>query len=269
MDQRTDPERPVFLWVHLYDPHHPYKPPKRYRRAVVEEGTREQAAPARYYEEIHFTDSEVGRLLDGLAERGLGDDLVVAVVADHGEMLGEKGRRPGTHSPVLFETTIRVPLLLRIPHDWSPGEVSAQVSIVDLAPTLLEAAGVLPTVPLSGKSLYGLVGGEAEPDRMAYSETFYEHFPKRAPDGTELRSLRHGGWKLVERPGRTDLFDLRNDPDENRNLAASRPDKLAEMRSSLAALRSGWKTVDRGALEIEDDEMEAHTERLRALGYVE
>ncbi|MBV8199668.1 MAG: sulfatase, partial [Acidobacteria bacterium] len=125
--ERDDP-RPFFLWVHLYDAHAPYNPPSPYR---------ERHPDHPYDGAIAFADAQVGRLLAALGQRGLAASTVVAVVADHGESLGEHGEL--THGLLLYEPALAVPLLLRAP-GLGPRTVATPVSTVDLAPTL---AGLL------------------------------------------------------------------------------------------------------------------------------
>ena len=98
------PAGPFFLWVHLYDPHDPYSPPEPYK-------TRYQANP--YDGEIAYTDATVGKLVDRLRTQGLFDGTVIAVMADHGEAFGEHGETH--HGIFLYDETIHVPLLLKLP----------------------------------------------------------------------------------------------------------------------------------------------------------
>jgi len=158
-------------------------------------------------------------------------------------------------------------MLLRLPGVLAPGTVDAQVRVIDLFPTLLEALGLAVPPGTEGESLRQVAAGEPRP---AYSETFYEHHPQRAEEGRELASLRLDGWKLVARPGREELYDLRRDPDELRDVAAEHPEELARLRVELARLRAGWpEEVRSRELELSDEERSEHVERLRALGYVE
>jgi arylsulfatase A-like enzyme len=263
-----EPERPFFVWIHLFDAHAPYLPPPRFRApppGVAKDSIEWQRHL--YYRETTAADLEVGRLVGFLRDRGLYDDLIVAVVADHGELLGEHGRPIRTHSPWLVDAAVRVPMLLRLPGVLAPGTVDAQVRVIDLFPTLLEALGLEIPPGTEGESLRRVVGGSP---RAAYSETLYEHHPRRAEQGRELASLRLDGWKLVTGPGREELYDLRRDPDELRDVAAEHPAVLEGLRVELARLRAGWpEQVRSGELELSDEERSDHVERLRALGYVE
>ena len=125
---RSIPSRPVFLWVHLYDPHDPYDPPEPYK-------TKYAANP--YDGEIAYTDANVGRLLDELRKRAIYDNSVIAVMADHGEAFGEHGERE--HGIFLYDETIHVPLLLKLPAQHNAGtRVEERAGLADVAPTILQ-----------------------------------------------------------------------------------------------------------------------------------
>jgi arylsulfatase A-like enzyme len=168
---------------------------------------------------------------------------------------------------MLVDETVRVPLLVRAPGRLDPGVRTRQVSLIDIFPTVLDAAGIELPAEIEGQSL---LTADELPPRPAYSETLYEFFPDLAAPGHELASLRHQGWKLVLRPGREELYDLRTDPNEKDDVAAAQPERLAEMRRAMNALRDRWpKGLAPEPLEIDPRERADHEERLRALGYVE
>ena len=261
-------ERPFFLWVHLFDPHFPYAPPAPFGELAeaAKLGPRQRQRRL-YYREATYMDAEIGHLFAALRARDLYEQLVVIAVADHGELLGEPGRRLGTHSTHLVDTTIRVPLLVRVP-GRGPDVVKHQVSVVDIFPTVLDALRLPAREDIDGTSLLALDSPVLR--RTAYAETFYEHFPKRAQVGEELAAVRVEGWKLVTRPGREELFDLRNDPDERSNLASGHPKQVASLRAALDRLMARWPSAATArGLELSEGEAEDHIERLRALGYAE
>ncbi len=204
------PEAPVFLWVHYFDPHHPYYPPTDYRDAVglgdadwaqkvlprntnrkrPDGRTLKTPAPkvtenmSRLYDaEVAYTDAAVGALLARLREEGLLDDAVVAFVADHGEQLGEGGYYFG-HWDVLEETA-RVPMVISHSDGRHAGAVVEQlVATIDLLPTLLAWLGVDASLDFDGRDLTPLARGEALPERPVYTEQF-EYFPVRAMRGRD------------------------------------------------------------------------------------
>ena len=188
-----------------------------------------------YFDLVTALDDSMGRLLDALDALGLSERTLVIFAGDNGYLLGEHGMRA---KRAAYEGSIRIPLLVRWPGlgDSARGlRVDAPVLNVDLAPTLLELAGVEPPAPLHGRSLGGLLEGRGGPWRSAFFYEFFEERNYRVP--TQL-ALRAADAKLIVYPGRpewTELFDLASDPGEQRNLARE-PDRAAlleEMRSEL------------------------------------
>ncbi|MBK8270424.1 MAG: sulfatase [Planctomycetes bacterium] len=151
----------VFLWVHLFDPHTPYAAPAPYG---------DDEAP--YDGEIAFADAQVARLLNWFEESGKFENTLVVVAGDHGESLGEHGEP--THGVLLHDSTLRVPLILHWPRALPPEKVvEANVELVDVLPTVLEAVGAPLPQGLSGRSLKPLWEGRADAERLVYSETEY------------------------------------------------------------------------------------------------
>src|SRR5229473_2057537 len=143
----THYEGPFFVWVHLYDPHDPYDPPEPYK-------TKYAAAP--YDGEIAYADAAVGKLLSWLRLRGLYDGALIAVMADHGEALGEHGET--THGIFLYDETIRVPLLFKLPRGRSAGKrIESRAGLVDVLPTILEAVGIAIPHDVQGESLLSML----------------------------------------------------------------------------------------------------------------
>lgn len=224
-----------YAWVHLYDPHAPYDPPEPWK-------TRLAGRP--YEGEIAATGACVGRLLESVAAR----DVVVAVVADHGEGLGEHDER--SHGLFLYESTLRVPLILAGPGVPS-GRAAEWARTVDLAPTLLALAGAEVPPGLDGVDLFA-----PNPVRPAYAETLYPKSFGWAP----LRSLREGSLKLIAAP-RPELYDLAKDAGEATNLHGSSPSAAQALERQLATLAVSTPRAGQAV----DPEVEA---RLRSLGYV-
>src|SRR6266850_2272184 len=140
------PLGPFFLWVHLYDPHDPYSPPEPYK-------TRYGAEP--YDGEIAYTDSAVAKLLAVLRTQGLFDSTVIAVMADHGEAFGEHGENH--HGIFLYDETIHVPLIIKVPRQNTFKKVAIRVGLVDVAPTILQAAAFAIPPAMQGESLLRLI----------------------------------------------------------------------------------------------------------------
>ena len=243
--------RPFFAWLHFYDPHSPYDPPEPFL-------SRFRDRP--YAGEIAYVDSQVGRLLQWLDTRRLSDRTIVVVIGDHGESLNEHGE--GTHGLFIYESTTRVPFIIRTPYDLPRGQrVRSTVRSEDVMPTVLELTGTQPPDGIQGRSLTPLfAGGAADLNLDAYSESLYarNHY-----GWSELRALRSGRFKYIATT-RPELYDLERDPGEERNLFDERrplADRMAQELERLAA-ESGTEASGPSTVDPET------RERLAALGYI-
>lgn len=251
LDERSG-ELPFFLWLHLYEPHDPYTPPEPYR-------SRYAGRP--YDGEVAYADELVGRLVAALEERAFLAGTALAVTADHGEGLGDHGE--AFHGFFVYDSTVHVPLVLRLPGDEGAGRVvAAPVSHVDLLPTFLELAAVPAPPGIDGTSLLPLARGRRDTSAPVYSESLY---PLLHYGWAPLRALRHGSLKYIEAPD-PELFDLAADPRERENVVRARRAELARLRADLAALRDRSEK-DAGAAAPADLDEET-LERLEALGYL-
>src|SRR5712692_5881333 len=189
---------PFFLWVHLYDPHDPYDPPADLRRRF---------ASAPYDGEIAAVDRAVGRIVSGLSP-AIDRETLIVVAADHGEALGDHGE--ATHGVFLYDATLHVPLLVRLPGGRSGGaRVTSRVRLADVAPTILETAGLPVPGPMQGQTLLPLMAGapqdrQVNEDRPVYSETEY---PRRAFGWSPLASWRAERFLFIRAP-RRELYDI-------------------------------------------------------------
>jgi choline-sulfatase len=246
---RSAGARPYFLWVHLYDAHDPYIPPASYRANF-------EGRP--YDGEIAFQDAMAGELLARAGHGGNSGPLVI-VAADHGESLGEHGE--STHGLFVYESAVRIPLLVSWPGVLAPRVVEPVVALVDVAPTIAALAGIAPLEGVDGRSTVPLIDGEeTSPSPVpAYAETF---FPQFFMGWAPLRSVRDGSWKLIDAP-EPELYDLAADPAERTNLYAAQP-------ATARALRRQLETMARaGADRASPAPMSAEArQRLSALGYV-
>jgi arylsulfatase A-like enzyme/Tfp pilus assembly protein PilF len=241
--------RRFLLWVHFYDPHLAHSPPAGFAAAFAERP---------YDGEIAFVDAQIARLLAALERRFGSEGVLVVVTSDHGESLGEHGEP--SHSYGLYDATQRVPLILRGPGLPAGRVVESQVRLQDVAPTLLARVGAEPLPGATGLSLEPLWRGrEAEAERVAYAETL----ATRLDHGwSPLFAVRTGRFKYVRAP-RPELFDLRHDPRETRNLAESEPARLEELSHLLDQHLDGSRPV-RADIQASPEE----TALLERLGYV-
>jgi arylsulfatase A-like enzyme len=258
---------PLFAWIHLYDPHAPYAPPEPF-------ATRWAGEP--YAGEVAYVDQVVGGVLEALDERGRRDRAVIALVGDHGEGLGEHGE--STHSLLIYNSTLRVPMILVAPGRIAAGtRVTALVRTIDLGATLLDYLGFEPELG-EGRSLQPLIekggtstaaekGGTSEgstsagSSAAAYGESLYGELHL---GWSALRSLETERYRLIEAP-RPELYDVAGDPGETTDLAASRPDLLRSLRAELARLEAALPEAGEPAPAALDA---ATAARLEALGYL-
>jgi arylsulfatase A-like enzyme/Tfp pilus assembly protein PilF len=243
--------QPFFGWVHLYDAHAPYDPPPPF-------AARFKSSP--YDGEIAYVDACIGRLVGALERTGRLDRTLVAVVADHGESLGEHGEQE--HGMFLYESVLHIPWIMRLPARAHAGTiVGEQVRAIDVLPTLAGIAGV-PVPKIDGESVVSLVDGKARRTTpSSFAETFY---PRWHYGWSELKSIRGDRLKFIDAP-KPELYDLRADPAEQRNLASDRSALAAGMSSELGRIESGFGA----AANTETPKPDAETlARLRSLGYV-
>ena len=178
-----------------------------------------------YYGEISYVDRNVGRLLKALGDCGLADDTIVVVVADHGEMLGDKGL---WYKMSFFENSVRVPLIVHAPGRFEPRRVAAAASLLDVTPTLVAlAGGDASALDVDGRSLAPQLEGGSTPD-----EIVGEYLAEGAV--APIVMIRRGRFKFIHSPSDPDqLYDLAADPEERENVAAApqQANRLAEFRA--------------------------------------
>jgi choline-sulfatase len=236
---------PFFVWVHYYDPHDPYEPPRQFWRA----GSR-----GPYDGEVAFVDHFVGELLAGARARD--PRLLTVMTADHGEALGEHGEL--THGYYVYDSTILVPLVFAGEGRVRPGTSSRAARLVDVAPTVLDLLG-LPALPdTDGVSLRPTLEGRDQPAAPAYVETM---LPWTYFGWAPLSALREERRKLIAAP-RPELYDLEADPGETRPLDPATHADAPRLRRALQEIEAKGS---RHAAAVVDPEA---LERLRALGYV-
>jgi len=207
-----------FLWLHYLDPHAQY--------VAHPDDTNWGDSPEDLYEaELHYTDKHIGRLLDELRRMPGGDRTIVVVTSDHGDAFNEHGF--SGHAIALTREILHVPLVIYVP-DNLPRRLGQVVSNLDIVPTLAALCGI-PTGDASfeGRSLVPQIFyGQEDPDRTVFAETNYP-VPLRAAVTTTKKLIFNMKSNFYE------LYDLVGDPLEQKNLAGSRPEELAQMRERL------------------------------------
>jgi arylsulfatase A-like enzyme/thioredoxin-like negative regulator of GroEL len=264
------PQGPFFMWLHLYDAHDPYDPPEPYKIKYA-------AAP--YDGEIAYVDSAVGKFLSDLRTRGLYDGALIAVMADHGEALGDHGE--DTHGFFLYDETIHVPLVIKLPRaasaqtDSAGKKIENRVGLVDVLPTILQAAGIAVPQEVQGESLLGMLlpkpapaesaeasaAPDASPDRPAYAETDY---PQNTYGWSPLRALRTGKYLYIKAP-RQELYDQSADPKAEHDLSSASAAVTSTLAGQLDAFRQKTSSSREAPKSDVDPEAQA---KLAALGYV-
>jgi len=248
---------PFFAWIHLYDPHTPYDPPEPYRS---EYGPK--SLHGLYDGEIAFMDEQIGRCLSWLENNGLDKSTILILVGDHGEGLGSHGE--GTHGYFIYDYAIHVPLIIVTPFEELRGvRVSSQVRIIDIFPTLMDIAAVIPPAETQGRSLLPLMfRPQKEEDEFAYAESMS---PNLQFGWSSIHSLRTTQYKYIDTP-KAELYDLTRDPGELTNLLRQYPDIAREMKETLDRL---MEETARDAPTPQAANLDKETiERLSALGYI-
>jgi arylsulfatase A-like enzyme/Flp pilus assembly protein TadD len=238
-----------FAWVHLFDPHAPYRPPEEFL-------ARHAGQP--YDGEVAWVDRALGPLIHRLST--LSRPTLVIVTSDHGESLGEHGEM--THGMFAYEATLRVPLIAAtvVPGD-SRGTrgliIDAPVRHVDIVPTVLEAVGTTPDEDLAGSSLLDVIRTGRGTDRPAYFESMtYNLVRGWAP----LRGVLVERTKYIDQPI-PEVYDLAADPKEDRNLAAEDGERAQVLANVL-------RTYNVAPPERPGQEPAQVSATLRSLGYV-
>jgi arylsulfatase A-like enzyme len=289
--------RPLFLFIHTYDIHGPYRAPEPFTRVFselsFEEARTRMGCPAvpraltkrreslspedvvtvrgLYDNGILATDDQMGRLFESLKAHGLYEGAAVVVLSDHGEEFLEHG--DFNHGRTVYEEVLRVPLLVRLPGGRQGGLVVATpVALIDVAPTLAELAGIMPPDQFQGRSLLDVVD-RGEDDGFLRRPLYFD-----IPNALEpVRGILRGAWKLILRgpeQGR-ELYALGEDPREQRDVSSDEHELCEELSRDLAAwmacmeqlgrergwFSSGGPSDERGWRESQ--------KQLRALGYVD
>ena len=241
-----------FMFLHFYDPHSPYDPPSGYAASNSENDL--------YRGEIRYVDDTIGELMDYLKKKGTWSRTIVLLVSDHGEMLQEHGEIG--HGFFLYESALWVPMMVRIPGQ-APGKVDDPVEIVDIPPTLLEAAGVSSSAVMQGESLVPVLrNGGKKKNRLAFSESYFAALQMGV---SPIFSVQDNALKYIDAP-KPELYDLASDPGEKQNLIEQRK---SEARQYQTRIQQYQKTYFKSSVEAEKRKVSAEeAEQFAALGYL-
>jgi arylsulfatase A-like enzyme len=268
--ETRDPDSPLFLYLHFMDVHEYAAPPEFQVFGSDQKGM--------YQSAILWTDDALRRIREALEDAGTLDRTVLILASDHGETFGEHGVHG--HARNVLTPVVWVPLVMRLPFPVEPVRVAAQVRNVDIAPTILELAGVPAPESFEGVSLLPLVLGAEDPtDRPSYSALGVPLFP----DASVQTALSTGDWTYARNeppkeddpkayesravaPGAEFLFDRSVDPVENVNLLELEDARAAELRAAMDAHLDG--AAEEGVLEKGVRIDPGIADRLRAMGYL-
>ncbi len=291
-----EPAAPLFLFLHSYDVHGPYDAPEPFAKAFSRgsyaelgaelgfapepgklNGALAEVTPAQvdevvalYDNGIAATDAQLEPLFALLREHGLYDEAVLVLLSDHGEEFLEHGSF--SHGPKVYAELVHVPLLVRLPGARHGGRVVREpVALLDVAPTLVELAGLEVPEAFAGRSLLGAIeAGAAEAERPIFFDVSHR--------GWDVHGMRRGRWKVIRNgaQGAVELYDVEADPGERTDLAQAEAKRAERMAAELAdwvarmereGLSRGWFAVPATGTDenLSPDERRA----LRELGYIE
>jgi arylsulfatase A-like enzyme/Flp pilus assembly protein TadD len=237
-----------FCWVHLWDPHAPYSPPEPYAG---------QFSRDPYSGEVAYVDAELGKLLDTVDNKGWRGKTLIILTGDHGESLGEHGEQ--THSYFAYNSTIWVPLIISGPGQKA-SRVRADVSHVDIFPTVCDILGIEKPAALQGNSLEPFLNGKARKAATIYFEALEANL---SSGWAPLRGIIEGGKKYIDSPI-PELYDLEKDFEERTNVAEQAD--LARYQKRLAEVMKA-ATSKPGSQGVRKIDRETR-DKLRTLGYV-
>lgn len=224
-------DRPFCAYLYSTDTHRPYKPHEEFQYG--------SSITDLYDGEISYLDFHLGRLFDWLEKSGRMDDTIIVIMADHGESLGERG--VFKHSTLLYNEQLRVPMIIHLP-GLPARSIKDYVSTIDLGPTMLNAVGLDYPKECAGVSLVPLMRGEPFTHPPVYGEQTTQEVspfvrPEQyvSPEQKKYMIITQDGFKLIYNRDHYsfELFDLKNDPSEVRNLYDRMPEKAAELRNRL------------------------------------
>jgi arylsulfatase A-like enzyme len=209
---------------------------------------------------IAYIDHQIGEVVKWLKHRGAYDNTMIVVTSDHGEAFGERHRVGHANSP--YQNLLHVALIVKYPHQARRGTEERPVSLIDVAPTILQEAGIAVPQTMQGRSL------AATADRDIFSETFpcpVAHSPD-CPNGCTARAIFSWPYKFITTSnGHRELFELSGDPAESRNLYIQQPERAAQLADRLSVWMKSMPQQSQETHTLSPEDLR----RLKSLGYVQ
>lgn len=251
-------QRRFFAWIHLYDPHAPYSPPKKYAEKFAD------TLEGRYAGEIAYTDSCVGNIVKMLKTRNILDNTLIVVVGDHGEAFGE--HQEYGHGFFCYEEALKVPLIFYNPSLFLEAHrIPDRVNLIDIMPTLLDLYGLTPPPGIQGRSFSRLLSGKRE---KAQREVYFESMHGRDEMGwAPLTGIIDGQYKYISLP-EPELYDLEADSVEKENLFLKKNRLAKELDKKLLAWVSQFSGAANQNAKTRRGLTDEDKRHLQSLGYI-
>ena len=254
-----------FLFLHYYDPHYPYEPPEEFRNRFGNTpgtGDFDKNEHKRFYAaEIAYTDFCIGQVIEKLKSLGLYDSTLLIITSDHGEGLGD--HKEATHGYYIYQESIHVPLIVKLPGMKNAKTIKDTVGIVDITPTICSLLNLDIPEPIEGKDLstYLLNDASESQNRYIYSESFLPTKYKASP----LLAVVGDRFKYIQ-TSRPELYDLADDPYERQNIVDQLPQQARIMQDKLRIMLEKSLVADntQSKFELDDESLK----KLESLGYV-
>jgi arylsulfatase A-like enzyme len=280
-----------FLWMHYMDVHGPYNPPQKCMRQISpihitkkeiarlhakmfpKETTKNELEMLidLYDGGIMYTDYSIGLFLDKLKEMGVLDTTLVIITADHGDEFGDHGgfgHGGGNRAVKTYDELLHVPLIIKCPGIGENVKIKDQVSLLSLAPTIVDILNIPEVENFQGKSLLPLIKGRGSGEDCIISEALQAEYINK-PQNTDKKiiSYRTENWKYIY-TDQCELYDLRNDPKEKENIVDKEVEKAEEFKSKIVQHIAMEEDSTRQLVKREKEKVKGKIKELKSIGKI-